>query len=328
MILCLGTTPTVQQTMLFNHIEPDEVNRAIEVRRNASGKPVNVARVLHTLGEHPVLCIPVGGDTGQFIVHDLQNLGISQDCVQIIPPTRTCVTVVDLTAKIATELVEEHGPVTAAEAESLLEKLREIFLTYRSQQSLPRDITKRGARVGAPLLVLSGALAAGIDVGFYGECCKLAWQAHVPTIVDGREGALLRALEHRPLLVKPNRSELAQTLGITINDDDSLRAAMRQLQKMGTQWVVTTLGRQGSMVTDGQSFWEIPAMEIEVVSAIGSGDAFTAGLAAGISHGQKVPEACRLATACAAANAMTLGAGLLRLEDVKSLLPKVQVQEV
>ena len=42
MHLCLGTTPTVQQTMLFNHVEVDEVNRAIEIRRNASGKPVNV----------------------------------------------------------------------------------------------------------------------------------------------------------------------------------------------------------------------------------------------------------------------------------------------
>ena len=46
MIVCLGTTPTMQRTMLFDRVEIDAVNRAVEVREYASGKSVNVAKVL------------------------------------------------------------------------------------------------------------------------------------------------------------------------------------------------------------------------------------------------------------------------------------------
>ena len=43
MILCLGTTPTVQRTMTFAKLNIDAVNRAIEVKQTASGKSINVA---------------------------------------------------------------------------------------------------------------------------------------------------------------------------------------------------------------------------------------------------------------------------------------------
>ena len=63
-----------------------------------------------------------------------------------------------------------------------------------------------------------------------------------------REEPLLLAIEHAPLLVKPNRSELAKTLGTLINDDDSLRTSMLMLQQMGAQWVLTTLGRAAAFL--------------------------------------------------------------------------------
>ena len=75
-------------------------------------------------------------------------------------------------------------------------------------------------------------------------------------------------------------------------------------------------------------FWKIPAIPIEVVSAIGSGDAFAAGLAAAISRERDVPDACRLATACAAANALIPGAGFLRAEDVQRLEDTIRVEQI
>ena len=65
MHFCLGTTPTVQQTMIFERVLGDEVNRAVEVRRASAGKAVNVGRVLHTLGEAAMVCGPVGGRYGK-----------------------------------------------------------------------------------------------------------------------------------------------------------------------------------------------------------------------------------------------------------------------
>ena len=307
MLLCLGTTPTVQQTMIFERLTAEDVNRAVAVWRNASGKPINVARVLRTIGDEALACVPVGGDTGGFIEGDLDQLGIPRDCVTISAPTRTCVTVIDRAAGTATELVEESGPMTADESGRMLEKLR---------VNLPRS----------RMVILSGKLAPGVPEDFYAECCRSAGELGIPVILDARGDALLRALSYRPLIVKPNRSELAGTLGMTIDDDASLRRAMIALQNQGAQWVVITMGREGAAVCDGKSFWKIPALEIKAVSAIGSGDAFAAGLGSVIVAGREVPDACRLAAACAAANALLPGAGNLRIEDVRRLEPLVRVE--
>src|ERR1700722_668913 len=199
MHICVGTTPTVQQTMVFGRVVVDEVNRAVETRRGASGKPVNVARVLHTLGEAAMLCVPVGGDTGRFIWGDLDALGIAHDCVECGAPTRTCVTVVDHSGKTATELVEESGPLSGDESARMLATFQKHL-------------------VGGRMAVLSGTLAPGVGEDFYAECCRFAGKFGVPVILDARGDALSRALAFRPLVVKPNRQELAGMLGKKIDD--------------------------------------------------------------------------------------------------------------
>jgi len=293
--------------MIFAGVTPDEVNRAIETRRGASGKPINVARVLHSLGEKAMLCIPVGGDTGRFIRADLDASGIAHDCVESKAPTRTCVTVIDRSTNRATELVEESGPLSADESAQMLAKF---------QKHLP----------ACRIAVLSGTLAGGVSEDFYADCCRVAEKLGVPVILDARGDALARALAWRPLVVKPNRRELAGMMGMAIDDDASLRQAMIGLQRQGAQWVIITMGRAGAVACDGVSFWRIPAIEIDVVSAIGSGDAFAAGLASALAAGRDVLQACRLAAACAAANALVVGAGILRVEDVRRLEPLAVVE--
>lgn len=307
MHICLGTTPTVQQTMIFDRVRIDAVNRASTVLRGASGKPVNVARVLHLLGERARLCVPLGGDTGRFMRQCFDDERIEHRCIEVAAPTRTCVTLINRADGTATELVEEPAPLSADDAAAMLTALR---------QSVG----------GAAMLILSGSLAPGIGEDFYAECCRAAAAANVPVILDASGPALARALPHRPLLVKPNRVELAATLGKSLDTDADLRDAMRLLHDQGAQWVAATMGRDGAMLCDGENFWRIPAVPIKAISPIGSGDAFAAGLAAGVARGQSIPDAARLATAAAAANAMVPGSGVLNPSDVQQLLPQVRVE--
>jgi fructose-1-phosphate kinase PfkB-like protein len=153
MFLCIGTTPTVQQTMVFPRVTVDEVNRAVEVKRSASGKPVNVARTLHLLGDPATVCIPLGGDTGQFIKSELSAERINLDAVDTPHATRTCVTMIDRKAGTATELVEPHAPISAELANQLIAKLKSHLPNCRS-------------------IVLSGTLAAGAGDDFYADCCR------------------------------------------------------------------------------------------------------------------------------------------------------------
>lgn len=308
MILCLGLTPTVQRTMTFASLTLDAVNRTADVHEFASGKSTNVARVLHTLGEQPVALGVLGGPRGRFFRADLDRVEIEHDFVEVEAPTRLCITVIDQSTRTATELLEESRPITSTDHDTVLDRLLK-----RVEQ--------------AKLLVLSGTLPPGANANFYARCVKLA-QPAIPVIVDAVGPPLIEALAGKPFVVKPNRSELGRTLGIDVESDQAMRDAMQQLISRGARWVVVTEGKHGVVVTDGQSFWRITTPAIEVVSAIGSGDSFAAGLAAGIVQGMEVPQACILGAACGSANAMIPHAGHVRSDDVAAIQKAIRLETI
>jgi tagatose 6-phosphate kinase len=309
MILCLGTTPTVQRTMSFARLAIDDVNRAVDVSEYASGKSVNAARVLHALGVEVLATGFLGGDTGKFMRGDLDRAGIAHDFLEVTAPTRLCITLLDQQAGTATELIQEPGAVEA-----------------RAYARLIHEFDANLWRTKA--VVLSGSLPPGAPVDFYADCVRRANEQSVPVILDARGKPLLAALGFKPYLVKPNREELANTVGLPIDSEDSLRAAMRRMIAMGARWVAVTRGKEGVTLCEGEKFWSLQAPGVQVVSAIGSGDSFAAGLAAGIAEGEDVPQACALATACGSANAMTSRAGHVNAGDVKDLLEKIRIDEL
>ncbi len=103
MIVCLGTTPTVQRTMTFDRLALDEVNRAKTVDEYASGKSVNVARVAHLLGADVLELGFVGGDRGEFLRRALTEEGVRHDFVSVGPRSRLCTTVIDSSTGTVTE---------------------------------------------------------------------------------------------------------------------------------------------------------------------------------------------------------------------------------
>src|SRR5437868_15026783 len=95
MILCVGTTPVMQRTMSFAQLQIDAVNRAFHVTDTASGKSINVARVLHTLGEDVLATGFLGGDRGRFIRDELRAADIDHEFIEVEPATRMCITILD-----------------------------------------------------------------------------------------------------------------------------------------------------------------------------------------------------------------------------------------
>src|SRR4029079_1312917 len=106
MILCVGTTPVWQRSMVFERLRLNEVNRAAAVHDFASGKSVNVARVLHTLGEAVVASGFVGGDRGAALLRDLDAAGVPNDFVVAAAATRQCVSVIDRERRTGRESVQ------------------------------------------------------------------------------------------------------------------------------------------------------------------------------------------------------------------------------
>jgi tagatose 6-phosphate kinase len=301
MILCLGTTPTVQRTMTFASLKIDAVNRAVDVKQTASGKSLNVARVLKTLDQPLVATGFLGGDAARIMRRDLDASGIAHDFVEVEPETRTCVTVIDQAGATATELIEESKPLSDGDWTAMLEKMAQLLGDCR-------------------VMVMSGSLPPKAPQHFYGDCINLATKLGVTTILDTRGEPLRQALSAHPTIIKLNLAEFEETFG------ERGMPNTDWLQSQELQQLIITHGGEDVLVWDGTRRWTISMPQIDIISPIGSGDAFAAGLAAGLVRGEPLHEATCLGAACGAANAMTPVAGFVRKDDVERLLAQITVQ--
>ncbi len=307
MILCVGAAPTVQRSMVFAKFEVDEVNRALEVQQNASGKSVNVARVLMTLGHEVLATGFLGGESGEFMRHQLDAENIRHQFIEVPAPTRTCITITDSAAGTTTELVEEAAPVSADHWESLLVLI---------QQQLPQ----------CQAMLLSGNLSPSAPINFYAHCAELGQKAGVAVILDSSGKPLELALPFAPTMVKPNRHELATTLKTAIKTDDDLRQAIGQLLGLGARQALITMGAKGAVFAGPGGVWRLISPKVVAVNPIGSGDAVAAGFTAGLAAGKSPVHCARLGIACGAANALTSTPGVVRPKDVQRLLEEVRVE--
>jgi 1-phosphofructokinase family hexose kinase len=292
MILSAGLTPAWQQIMIFRGFRYGEVNRAAEVRWHAQGKVINAGIAAHHLGGPSLTLSPLGGPARTEIDRELAALGVPRRWVVTRSATRVCTTILDLPLTLGsspegrgeykmTELVENGRPLEPDE-------LNEF------RQAYAEETAKAG------VVVLTGSLPAGTPERFYRE---LVERTPCPMVLDFRGPGLLAVLDCRPLVVKPNREELAQTVGRPLDGDGGLLEAMRSLNARGAQWVVVTQGAGPVWATTAQKTYRFHPLPAEkIVNPIGSGDAMAAAMAWGIRAGRPMVEAVRLGLAAAAEN--------------------------
>ena len=75
-------------------------------------------------------------------------------------------------------------------------------------------------------------------------------------IVDVAEELLNRGLKHRPFLIKPNHHELDDLFGVRIDALQDAFPYARQLQAMGAQNVLVSMGASGALLIgeDGREY--------------------------------------------------------------------------
>ena len=295
LVLCLN--PTLQRTLVFTSVVPGQVNRTVGHREDASGKGVNVTRILSQLDEQVLHLTQSGEESGRRFLSLCRIDGLNVQSVESPVGVRTCYTLLDETRHQTTELVEPGLAVdTATET-----RLRTAVL-----KALP----------DAHTVILSGSKAPGFSASLYPDLVGEAKRAGCRVILDIRGTDLTRSLEHVPDLIKINVSEFAATFTETPLSEESdvpvrVRDEMVRLAAAGTEVVLTNGSRPALIVADGV-VEEIDVEPLTPVNTIGCGDAVTAGLAAGLRRGQSVHEALSLGLACAAQNAVQVKPGTLR----------------
>lgn len=307
-VLCLGLTPALQRTLLFDRFEVDEVNRARQVVESAAGKSLNTARALAALGDHAETAGFNGGQTGRRIDEFLGAYGVASALTPMRAPTRICTTLLDGQSGTVTELVEEApDPGRAAVARFVRENLR------RARE--------------ASMLVISGTLPPFAGDAFYVGFVRAAAEAGVEVVIDSQKAALINVLFERPRVAKLTVRELESTLGEPLRGERAVLRGMRDLMGMGARNVFVTQGGQAAYLLTPNGAWRYtPPALARRVNPIGSGDCTTAGLVHALLLGESLRSAVRFGLACGSANVESLTPADLDVERVRRLVRDVKAQ--
>ncbi len=306
-IPCLAAFPACQRTLEFDRFLPGHVNRARRVRLTASGKCINAARVLRRLGGNSLVLTFIGGETGDFIRAELTREGLPAELVEVSEPTRYCQTLLDGAQHTATELVEES-----------------LIPPARAWDELAARFAQR--LQGAPVALLSGTLPPGAPQDFWARLIRLATAAGVPVILDSHGEALWEALGAHPLLVKPNRGELARTAGLSCGSPAEIRASAVRLLERGAGMALISDGPEAAWLVTAESSWRLQPPRVTPVNPIGCGDALAAGLARALAGGMSPVDAARHGLACATASCLHPDPGELDAARVPELLERVGLE--
>ena len=129
-VLAVCLSPTFQRMLVFPSFAENEVNRSTQVLEIASGKGINVSRVLNLLGRPCTNLIQLGGRrVPEFLDLCLQD-GLDVVYLPVEADIRTCTTVINEKDHTSTELVEEARTVEENDSERFFSLFLSLVDSY------------------------------------------------------------------------------------------------------------------------------------------------------------------------------------------------------
>lgn len=321
MIVTVTMNPAIDKTVEIDELNHGGLNRIRKVEYDAGGKGINVSKTIHELGGESIATGFLGGNAGRTIENVLKDRGITGDFIWVDGETRTNTKVFEHTGEV-TELNEPGPDISPQKLSELLEKLEK----YAGKDTL---------------FILAGSIPNGVDSHIYEKMIRLLHAKGAKVLLDA-DGKLFRqALEAGPDIIKPNRAELEEYMGIDYRASDvELRDTARRLMEKGIDTVAVSMGRSGAMLvhrdhegkgnTQDGSVYEVksPALPVKAHSTVGAGDAMVAALAYSFDRQLNSEETMRLCMATSAGAVTTVGTKPPSRELVDELAKQVIIEKI
>jgi len=265
-----------------------------EFQRLAGGSPANIALNATKLGLSAAIAAAVGVDSlGDFLVRNLAVAGLDTSMVQRCEES-TSLVLITRSREAPTPIFYRGADYRLELSPGLEARLLDSSILHFSSWPLSME----PARSCVERLV-AGARRSGALV-----CCDPNYH---PSVWKDRSEAL--AFFGRLLpevdVIKPSEDDADRLFG-----RDKPEAQLRRFLDLGAALVVMTLGKDGAIASDGKETRAYPSLAEEVVDTTGAGDAFWAGLYAGIVGGRSVDRAIRLGMAVSAIKLGRVGASV------------------
>jgi 6-phosphofructokinase 2 len=305
-IATLTMNPTIDISASVAEVISTRKLRCDDVRREPGGGGINVARAIHRLGGKAVPFYISGGATGQMLHKLLRRESVEDRTVEIEKLTRESFTVFEKSSGKQYRFVLPGPEIRKREWEQCLEMLR-LLTPFPA------------------FFVASGSLPPGVPEDFYARAAESVGRIGARLILDTSGAPLRKALEKGVFLAKPNRRELEEIVGESLEDPAAQEKACRDLVQRGCcQSLVLTLGDKGSLLTTPELQRRAPPLDVKVESAVGAGDSFVAGMTIALARGNSMEEAFLYGVAAGTAAVMTPGTELCRKEDTDRLFDELK----
>jgi 1-phosphofructokinase family hexose kinase len=306
MIVTVTPNTGVDLTLLVPEFELNKTIRTSQSALGMGGKATDVSWILGRLGVPNLAIGFAAGYTGRQMVKMLEERGSSTRFVWTGGETRRNTIIVSQDGRGQSTFTVSSLEVSARH----LSRFNQVF-----QESLAQ----------ATCLVLGGGLPTGVPVSFFKSLIEIAHSQSIPVLFDASGPGLLAGLQGRPDLIKPNRVELEEITGQTIDSKEGVFEAAKFVQQKFACVVIATMGREGAFaVLPDRSYW-IPGLNLDVVSAAGAGDGVLAGLAVAYSQHKPVEEGLHLGFALANAVLLTLPTADYDPKDLERIYPLIEL---
>ncbi|MEW4429348.1 MULTISPECIES: 1-phosphofructokinase [Paenibacillus] len=282
MIYTITLNPSIDYIVEVDDLKLGGLNRMNRDLKLPGGKGINVSRVLNQLGAGNTAIGFLGGFTGRFINDKLQEDQIQTDFVMIADDTR-----INIKLKHGDETeINGLGPaICEEEAAQLLQKLSSLQT--------------------GDIVVLSGSIPPSLGTDFYDRLIQVCKQTGAEFVIDTTGPALMEALVHKPLLVKPNHHELAELFGVNIETREELVLYGRKLLEAGAKQVLISMAGDGALLITGSDVYHASVPKGMVKNSVGAGDSMIGGFVGTYVLNGDILEAFRTGVASGSATAFS-----------------------
>ena len=285
----------------MDKFELGHVNRTTREDVYAGGKGINVSIVLNNLSVENNALGFIAGFTGEEIERRVREFGCDTDFVRL----KNGMSRINVKMKADVESeINGGGPDISNEA------LEELYLKLNALKS-------------GDILVLAGSIPKTLPVDIYERIMKKYGDRGVKFIVDTTGESLLKVLNYKPFLIKPNHHELAELFNVKINSQQEIVEYGKKLQEMGAENVLISMAGDGAILikSNGEAIYsEVPKGVLK--NSVGAGDSMVAGFIAGFIKEEKLEDGFIMGVATGSASAFS--EGLATKDKVEELLAELK----
>lgn len=303
MIYTVTLNPSIDYIVHADHLKMGEVNRMTKDLKLPGGKGINVSRILHRLQADTTAWGFLGGFTGNFIEDWLKQEGVQTAFTKITHDTR-------INIKLKSDLETEINGLGPSISEEEMQQFLQSF----------DQLTKED------LVVLAGSIPKSLSPDFYEKLIKKIIEKEAQFVIDTTGAALLAAIPYHPLIIKPNKDELAEMYQTKISSINELVYYGKKLLNDGAQHVIISMAGEGALLFTQEGTYRSNVLKRPLKNSVGAGDSMIAGFVGRFKQTNDPVDAFIWGVACGSATAFS--DDLARKDLILELVKEVEITQI